>query len=201
MQLPASPADPTASRTRPFHWVTTALALAAITAVAALVEPSGATARPGGQDAAGPVDGAAPEPGAPVAGPDPEGAAYPLDCGPLDVLVTDSAQTDLDGDGRRETLAVVRCDAGSGTPPNGMYLLTLPATDGAPATVAATLVDPAERMTVERLEAEGGTVSVRLLGYSSDEVPRCCPDLVRDVDWLWEDGRLALRPQPAPNSV
>ncbi|MEV1011430.1 hypothetical protein [Streptomyces sp. NPDC049881] len=200
MQLPASPADPTVPRTRPFHWVTTALALAVITGAAALVEPSGATARPGAADSAAPADGHADQepPEAPAAGPDPEEADYPIDCGPLDVLVTDSVDTDLDGDGRGEAVAVVRCDAGSGTPPNGMYLLT---TDGGTTTVAATLVDPAERMTVERLAARDDTVSVRLLGYSSDAVPRCCPDLQRDVDWRWEDGRLALHARRAPNSV
>ncbi|WP_129838594.1 hypothetical protein [Streptomyces sp. RFCAC02] len=199
MQLPASPADPTSPRTRPFHWVTTAIALAAVVCAAALIEPSGATARPGtGEDGAGrPAAGPAADP---LPGPEADGAPYPLDCGPLAVVVTDRAAVDLDADGVGETVAVVRCDAGSGTPPNGVYLLTAPAADGAPADVA-TLVDPAEGMTVQRLEAEDGGVSARLLGYSTRDVPRCCPDLVRDVTWLWRDGRLELIPDPAPNSV
>ncbi|WP_049568001.1 hypothetical protein [Streptomyces sp. SBT349] len=186
MQLPAGH-DLPHTRARALHWLTTAAVLAAVTGAAAMIEPTGATATTAGA--------------APVAGPDAERAPYPLDCGPLDVLVADHASLDLDGDGRAETVAVVRCDAGSGTPPHGVYLLTHPADEGAEPRVAETLVDPSELMTVDELDTADGEISLSLHGYSSTDVPRCCPDQFREVSWAWEDGRLALHVAPAPNSV
>lgn len=171
---------------RPRHWLVTAVGVAAVTGAAALVQPTGAGAT------SGPVA---------TAGPDATLADYPLDCGPFEVLVTDQAEVDLDADGQGETVAVVRCDAGSGSPPNGMYLLTHAEGTHAPPEVTATLVEPAERMTVDRLRAEGAGFAARLVGYSSTDIPRCCPDLLRDVTWEWRDGRLELTADRAPNSV
>lgn len=193
MTLPAGsssvpgPSDTTGlphTRARSGHWLATAAVLTAVTWAATLVQPADATVTAQ----------------LPPTGPDPAEAEFPLDCGPVGLLVTDQAAVDLDADGRAETVAVVRCDAGSGTPPSGMYVLTHASEDGG-ARVAETLVDPAERMTVQELEADGGTVTVLLLGYSSPDVPRCCPDLRREVSWGWRDGRLELRAAPAPGSV
>ncbi|KAB8162485.1 hypothetical protein FH609_022180 [Streptomyces sp. 3MP-14] len=192
MQQSAAPQGATTdglphTHARPRHWLVTAVGVAAVTGVAAFVQPTGAGATSGGAVA--------------TAGPDATVAEYPLDCGPFDVLVTDQAEVDLDADGQGETVAVVRCDAGSGSPPNGMYLLTHAAgTDAAPE-VTATLVDPGEQMTVDRLATEGAGFSARLVGYSSPDVRRCCPDLQRDVRWEWRDGRLELIADRAPNSV
>nr|WP_209310815.1 hypothetical protein [Streptomyces spiramenti] len=161
----------------------TAAAVAAVAALAALVQPEGATARPGD-----------PLPRA-TGGPDPETVSYPLDCGPHDTAVTHSAQVDLDGDGRTETVAAVRCDAGGGTPPHGLYLLTGRA-DGA-VVVAETLVDPGEGMIVEELTAADGTLRAVLLAYSSPDVPRSEPDLHGEATWNWRDGRLVID-QAAP---
>ncbi|MDT0322712.1 hypothetical protein [Streptomyces millisiae] len=196
------------TRTRPTHWFVTAAALALVTGGAALIEPAGATApaaapapEPAAEEAEE-AEGTVEEPAAPAPAPDPEAADYPVDCGPLAVIVTDQAEVDVQADGRPETVAVVRCDAGSGSPPNGVYLLTAPAETGAPPTVAGTLVDPTERMTVERLEVRGSDIAVRLLGYSSSDVPSCCPDLRRDLTWTWRDGRLEPHAAPvAPDSV
>ena len=209
MPLPAGHDVPAHSRTRPAHWLTTAAGLLAAAGFSVLVQPSdaGATAEsgppvathspaPGGARDGQPDDARAPRPA-----PDAEAADYPLDCGPFAVVVTDSAAVDLEADGQQETVAVVRCDANSGNPPNGVYLLTVPDRAGDPPRLAATLVDPAERMTVDRLRTEDGSISLRLFGYSSPDVPRCCPDLQRDVSWTLVDGTLTLTPGPAPNSV
>ncbi|MDT0269939.1 hypothetical protein RM844_27030 [Streptomyces sp. DSM 44915] len=174
------------SHARPRHWLVTALGVAAVTGAAALVQPTGAGAT------SGPVE---------TAGPDATTADYPLDCGPFEVLVTDQAEVDVDADGQGETVAVVRCDAGSGSPPNGMYLLTHAEATEAPPEVSATLVDPGEGMTVDGLRAEGAGFSARLVGYSAADIPRCCPDLRRDVSWGWVDGRLELTADRAPNDV
>lgn len=165
---------------RALHWLTTAAAVAAACALAAFLQPDGAAAS------------AAPPP---AAGPDPAAVEYPVDCGPYETLVTHQAVLDLDGDGRAETVAAVRCDVGGGTPPSGVYLLITSAA-GTPV-VAETLVDPADGMSVAELWAAGGTVSVRLLGYSSPDVPRSDPDVHGEAAWNWSEGRL-VRHQAAP---
>ncbi|RBM23890.1 hypothetical protein [Streptomyces sp. PT12] len=196
MQLPAGQ-DLPHTRARAVHWLTTAAVLAAATVVAAMIEPSGATATATASGERGPERGAA----APTPGPDAEAAEYPLDCGPLGVVVSDQASVDLDGDGTGETVAVVHCDAGSGTPPHGVYLLGHGEGEGAAPRVTETLVDPAERMNVDRFEADDDAVALRLYGYSSPDVPSCCPDMQRDVSWSWRDGALTLDVAPPPNSV
>lgn len=160
------------------HWLATAVLVAAACGLATLVQPGGATAS-----------------AASAPGPDPEAVEYPLDCGPFAVVVTHRAELDLDGNGRSETVAAVRCDAGGGTPPNGVYLLITTA-DGTPA-VAETLVDPADGMSVEELRVADGRVSARLFGYSGPDVPRSDPDLYGEAAWNWLDGRLVLN-QAAP---
>ncbi|WP_344630464.1 hypothetical protein [Streptomyces glaucosporus] len=170
------------------HWIVTAAALGAVLGGAALLRPAGATATPTPDAAVAP-------------GPDAEEARYPLDCGRERPEVTDRAAVDFDGDGRAETVAAVRCPAGIGTPPGGVYVLAHPTREGARPRIAETLVDPEEGMTVQRLTARDGTVRARLLGYSSDEVPRCCPDRMRDVEWDWRDGTFVLEAAPTARSV
>jgi hypothetical protein len=85
---------------------------------------------------------------------------------------------------------------GGGTPPSGIYLLVGSA-DGVPV-VAETLLDPEDGMTVEELWASGGTLSARLLGYSSPDVPRSDPDLHGEPSWNFRDGKLVIdRAAPA----
>ncbi|MEU1665218.1 hypothetical protein ABZ547_16625 [Streptomyces sparsogenes] len=193
---------------RPVHWLATAAALAAVVAGAAVLQPSDAKATTDTSTAA------APGTGAPVVkAPDPTAAHYPVDCGPAKLDVTDRASGDLDGDGRPETVAVVRCHSATGTPPSGMYVLAQPdgrkagggqagrgAGPGRPR-VVATFLDPKEQMSVKDFALRGTKVSATLLGYSSEQVPRCCPDLQRKVNWQWKDGKFALTALPAPGSV
>uniref|UniRef100_UPI0034DE30EC hypothetical protein n=1 Tax=Streptomyces sp. PU-14G TaxID=2800808 RepID=UPI0034DE30EC len=130
--------------------------------------------------------------------PDPDRARYPLDCGQggagTDVL--DAASADFDGDGADETVAVVRCRAHGGTPPSAVFVLAR-AADGDRPRVAATLVEQKEGMSVDDLAVRGTGISATLLGYSSSEVPRCCPDKRRKVKWEWREGKFVLRAAPA----
>ncbi|MFI1964714.1 hypothetical protein ACH429_11435 [Streptomyces pathocidini] len=197
MQPSAGPAtDLPHSHTRPVHWIGTATALAAVLGAAALIQPSAATAT---QPAAGSAASAA-DP-ASVGAPDPEKAEYPLDCGPNSVDVVKQGSADLDGDGRQETVAVVRCEAGFGTPPSGIYVLTHPASGQGAPRVAETFLDPREGMSVTDFAVRGRTVSAKLLGYSSRDVPRCCPDLQRKVKWRWSEGKFELTAAPVAGSV
>ncbi|MFF1509473.1 hypothetical protein [Streptomyces sp. NPDC058326] len=179
MQPSAAPdlAELAHTHARPAHWLATATATAAVVALAGLLQPgpAGATAAPG----------TAPRP-APA--PEATGAAYPLDCAGAPRTVAKRASGDLDGDGNPETVAVVHCEAGSGTPPSGVYVLTRDRTTGAPARVVATLVEPGLRKNVSELDVRDGTVLATLLGYSSPDVPSCCPDEKEQVSWRWQNG-------------
>ncbi|MFD7261939.1 hypothetical protein [Streptomyces sp. NPDC059874] len=173
-----SPAEPELghTRTRPVHWIATASAMAAVIAGAGLVQPAtGVSAQP----AEGPQAGA----------PDPAGITYPLDCKGAPQAVTATAQGDLDGDGRPETVAAVRCDAGSGTPPHAIYVLVQDRTAGARPRIVATLLEATRRQTATDLTVRDGAVTARLLGYSSPDVPRYSPDLNQLAKWRWSDGK------------
>ncbi|MET9775027.1 hypothetical protein ABZ023_12330 [Streptomyces sp. NPDC006367] len=179
MQHPAVP-DLSHTHTRPLHWVATATALAAVVALSAVLQPDAATAA----QSAGARTNTAPAHTPP---PDPAAVAFPLRCGPVEAVVKKKASGDLDGDGRPETVAVVHCDAPTGTPPDGVYVLTRNTDNGEPR-VVATLVDPAERRNVTGFSVRGAAVHATLLGYSSADVPSCCPDVTDDVKWQWKNG-------------
>ncbi|MCX5396037.1 hypothetical protein [Streptomyces sp. NBC_00102] len=168
---------------RTMHWLATAAAVFATVAVAGVLQPgdpaataSAATAAPAGT----------PAPRVTAGAPDPTGVVFPLVCGSVGQTVGRQARGDLDGDGKPETVVAVHCAAGSGTPPDGLYVLTHGS--GAAPRVVATLVDPAQRMTVGELAVENAVVSATTLGYSSDAVPQCCPDQREETTWRWTGG-------------
>ncbi|MFC9929392.1 hypothetical protein [Streptomyces sp. NPDC127190] len=177
------------TQTRPIHWVATATAVAGVVALSSVLQPGSATAAQ-----RIPATGTKPAPAA-AAPPATTGVAFPLNCGPVKALVAKKASGDLDGDGRPETVAVVHCDSAMGTPPDGVYVLTRPADGGTPR-VVATLVDPKDRLTVTDFTLHARTVGATLLGYSSDDVPNCCPDLKTPASWQW-NGNAFIRSTPA----
>ncbi|MEU3748740.1 MULTISPECIES: hypothetical protein [Streptomyces] len=175
-QDPADLPDLAHTHARPAHWLATATATAAVVALAGLLQPgpAGATAAP-----------AAPRP---AAAPEAATAVYPLECRGAAHKVAKRASGDLDGDGNPETVAVVHCEAGSGTPPSGVYVLTRGKGSAAPARVVATLVAPKDGKSVTGLAVRDGAVHATLLGYSSPDVPMCCPDEKEQVSWNWQGG-------------
>ncbi|WP_399883084.1 hypothetical protein ACGH7X_08205 [Streptomyces sp. BBFR51] len=180
MQHPAVP-DLSHTHTRPIHWVATATAVAAVVALSSVLQPDAATA------AQSPAPGPKSAPAQHIAPPDPATVAFPLECGPVKTVVRKKATGDLDGDGRPETVAAVHCDAPMGTPPDGVYVVTRDADGGKPR-VVATLVDPKDRHTATGLSVRDGVVLATLLGYSTADVPSCCPDVTDHVKWQWKNG-------------
>ncbi|MFI1931694.1 hypothetical protein [Streptomyces sp. NPDC020330] len=178
MQTPALP-DLAHTAAKPVHWLATAAAMAGVVALAGLLQPRTATAT-----ATAPEQRTTTRHGAPAPAPDPAAVEFPLECGGVGTTVAKKVSGDLDGDGRPETVAVVHCAAGSGTPPGGIYVLTQ--SGGATPRVVATLVDPADRKTVGDLAVRDGLVSATLFGYSSLDVPRCCPDQEEQASWRWK---------------
>ncbi|WP_428955812.1 hypothetical protein [Streptomyces sp. cg35] len=191
MQQPAVP-ELAHTTTRPIHWLATAAALAAVVAASGFLQPGSATAAQADSKATVTKTRA-------VAPPDPAAVHFPLNCGPVKVLVQKKASGDLDGDGRPETVAAVRCDAGSGTPPSGVYVLTQPA--GAEPRIVATLVDPKDRFSVSALGVQDGAVTATLDGYSSDAVPRYRPDVHDKAKWQWRNGAFVRSTPAAASSV
>jgi hypothetical protein len=182
------------TRPRPVHWLATATAMAAVVALAGLLQPGAATASQTGAASVKKVTvrgggGAPPAPGT-------AGVVFPLTCGGVGTTVTQKASGDLDGDGSPETVAVVRCDAGSGTPPSGVYVLTRTAKEES--RVVATLVDPKDKWSVgPGFAIHDGVILATLLGYSGPQVPSCCPDEERRVSWQWENGVFVRAERPA----
>ncbi|OIJ92451.1 hypothetical protein [Streptomyces colonosanans] len=178
MQHPAVP-ELAHTTTRPIHWIVTAAAVSGLIALSSALQPGSATA-------AQPPTEAKTAP-ATTTPPDPARADIPLDCGPVKVIVEKKATGDLDGDGRPETVAVAHCDAGMGTPPDGVYVLTQ-AADSSKPRVVATLVDPKDRLTITDFAVRDAAVTATLLGYSSSDVPSCCPDTKTPAKWQWKGG-------------
>lgn len=184
--MPHSPTEleptldtPGYSHARPVHWLATATAMAAVIATAGLVQPATGT----------PVAAAPPANRPQSTAPDAAAVTYPLDCKGAPQTVTAAAHGDLDGDGRLETVAAVRCQAGSGTPPHAIYVLTQGPAEGARPRVVATLLDAPQRQTATELTVRDGAVTATLLGYSSPEVPRYSPDVKKLAKWRWSGGK------------
>lgn len=181
---------------RPVHWLATATVMAAVVAAAGLLQPDAGTATASASEHRVTTQhGSAPA----ATAPDPATVTFPLDCGAAGHTVADSAPGDLDGDGGPETVAVVHCAAGSGTPPSGIYVVTQPS--GAAPRVVATLVDPAQKLTVTDFTVSEGRVSATLLGYSSGDVPRCCPDELENASWRWQGNAFIKTAGPAGSST
>ncbi|MEU7113935.1 hypothetical protein [Streptomyces sp. NPDC046182] len=190
MQPPAVP-DLAHTHARPVHWLATATAMAAVVAAAGLLQPGPATATAA-------ASGGAPAVVRPA--PDAATADYPLECGGAPVKIAQRASGDLDGDGNPETVAVVHCEAGSGTPPHALYVLTH-AKGGPGARVVATLVESTQQQNVADLAVRDGAVTATLLGYSSPDVPSCCPDEQERVSWRWKGGTFVRATQSDARSV
>lgn len=188
MQTSALP-DLAHTDTTPMHWLATAAAMAAVVAAAGLLQPDASASASTPRNTAdrhGTVTAAAP---------DPAKAAYPLECGGVGTTVAKQVPGDLDGDDRPETVAVVHCAAGSGAPPSGVYVLTHGS--GATPRIVATLVDPAQRMSIGDFTVRDRVISATLLGYSSSSVPSCCPDEQEKVTWQWQNGAFVRTSQSA----
>ncbi|MDD9382206.1 hypothetical protein M8Z33_37300 [Streptomyces sp. ZAF1911] len=195
--MPHSPAEPAPStptpahhRARPVHWLATASALAAVIAGAGVLQPAPATGA--STDPVRPTGQASPDQGqqaATAAAPDAHAVTYPLDCKGAPQAVTATAEGDLDGDGRPETVAAVRCDAGSGTPPHAIYVLAQDPANTPKPRVVATLLEAGRKQTATDLTVREGLVTASLLGYSSPEVPRYSPDTKQLAKWRWTGGK------------
>ncbi|MFJ9850878.1 hypothetical protein [Streptomyces sp. NPDC101150] len=176
----------------PMHWLATATAVSAVVAAASFIQPPDATATTTHGTKTGRHVTAAP---------DPAKVTFPVNCGPNRLDVAKQTSGDLDGDGTTETVAVVRCHSETGTPPSGIFVLAQPTDPKAAPRVVATLLAPSQRLTVQDFALQRGEISATLLGYSTLDVPRCCPDVHRSAKWQWKDGKFIQSELPAGAST
>ncbi|SEM54454.1 hypothetical protein SAMN05414137_13337 [Streptacidiphilus jiangxiensis] len=169
---------PAHARSKPLHWIATAAGVGAVVGLVLAVGPAGAV-QTGAEPTAGPL--------ARSAAPDAAKAKLPIDCGPLPVHIDQQFSAALPGAGTPVTVVAARCDAGAGSPPDGLYALE------AGRTAPIQLLDPAKRFTVRTMAMRGdGSIHATVIGYSSTSVPDCCPDLTETLDWsLGADGAWA----------
>jgi hypothetical protein len=91
------------------------------------------------------------------------------------------------------TVAVVmaRCDASAGSPPTSLFVY-----DHASSTTSAHLLQvlmdgrrgSSQTAIAKDFKVAGSTLIVDVYGYSSADVPRCCPDRHYTETWVWQGG-------------
>ena len=62
-------------------------------------------------------------------------------------------------------------------------------------------MDPAQKLSVNDFAVRDGAISATLLGYSSPDVPRCCPDQQENASWQWQGGAFVRPPAPQRGST
>lgn len=67
--------------------------------------------------------------------------------------------------------------------------------------MVATLVESSEQKSVSGLAVHDRAVTATLLGYSSPDVPSCCPDEQERVSWRWRGGSFVRAAQADARSV
>ncbi|UGQ10687.1 hypothetical protein LO772_28260 [Yinghuangia sp. ASG 101] len=100
------------------------------------------------------------------------GVRFPMECHGMPYEVRDARPLAADN---RAYVVVVRCGAGSGTAPDALYTYDVPA--GGVPTLASTLIGVGDNHLVKSVEVRDGAVHATLLGWSTDDIPRCCPDV------------------------
>ncbi len=111
-------------------------------------------------------------------------APYPFDCDRVGYLVLRTRYADLNGDGVPDAVVLVRCNAGAGNPPVALYAFDGASSPSRPR-VMATLVSVNTDRIASDVTVTGTTITLDAYGYSSDSVPRCCPDQKFRLTWRW----------------
>lgn len=122
------------------------------------------------------------------------GALRPALACPADVgVVLESRATAPAALDESAVVVAGRCDAGAGNPPSGVFLV---AADGGSPRVTQTLVPDSADLVLPTVSVSADAVTVLASGFSSVDVPRCCPDRAVVHRWLVRDGELAPAPEP-----
>lgn len=160
-------------------------------------EPSRVTASSGAfwaQEAA-PRSDPPPAGGSALRAADWEGQSYPVDCGGE---TTGTAATYAEPEpGRDVAVIFVTCKHEAGTPPSAV--LVYEADENGDPRLLQTLLKYEDNWTPddESVTASVTALSFVVSGYSSFDVPRCCPDIRTKLSWNWSRGQyVATGPEP-----
>jgi hypothetical protein len=127
--------------------------------------------------------------------------SYPVDCDP-GVRVLEREFGDVTGDDVSDAVIEVTCAAGAGSPPSAVFFF-----DGVSARramkPAQVLITSDQGLLVEAIHVVSGRARIQHLGYSSDRVTRCCPDVSGTTEFVWNGSRLVRDsgPQLGPADV
>ena len=122
---------------------------------------------------------------------------YPVDCGgPTTGTVVAYATPQ---DGTDLSLVFVTCTANAGSPPSAMLIFDN-AISAAEARLRQTLLTYQDYWLPDKsgVTVQGPVLKIPAYGYSSDVVPRCCPDLRTTLTWVWNGAEYVMTSgQPA----
>jgi hypothetical protein len=115
---------------------------------------------------------------------------YPIDCGETNLGQVGWRVVDFvriaPGVGTDLAIALVTCDAGAGSPPANLYVYDRAESATNPH-LAQTLVRPDDNWVADdHVDVIGGDLSLGVSGYSSEDLPRCCPDVFATLTWQWD---------------
>jgi hypothetical protein len=122
-----------------------------------------------------------------------QSVAYPLaaGCQPngVRVLKVDSLSP---APGVDLAAVLAQCDSGAGTPPVALYVYD--GTTSSPSTphLASTLISEKERWQANSFSTSGGDLTMNVFGFSSNNVPNCCPDVRTTLVWRWNGSSYQL---------
>lgn len=114
---------------------------------------------------------------------------YPVDCSTpgLGVRVAEPFFADLTGDGREDAVVSVDCEVGAGASPDATFAFV--DDGGSESGKRFELISFDYGVHVRNAFSEGGLLRIDAAGYSSSDVPSCCPDSPVRYEFRWEGGR------------
>lgn len=124
---------------------------------------------------------------------------YPFECGTtrqgtVGWKVWDVAYpTPVDNVGR--AVVLVTCNAGAGTPPVNLLVYDSATSSAAPH-LAQVLIRSEDNWTANDVRVDGDQLALPAFGYSSGDIPRCCPDVTTTLTWQWQDGQYVATGSP-----
>jgi hypothetical protein len=121
---------------------------------------------------------------------------YPVDCGGQTTGKAVAYPTPQPG--TEVAIVLVSCVAGADNPPSAVLVYDNAGSTGR-AHLRQTLVsyDDDWSPIAGGTSAAGANLSIQVVGYSSDSVPRCCPDLHTTLTWTWDGNKyVSVKPEP-----